>query len=108
MRVSTMRRTILAVGAVAVLALSASGLAGTVSSPRVAEAAVEAHHHAHWAHVPVTYQYFYGATFVYSYDWYFHRHLSHPWLYRVYSHEPVGICVTEYYFYSGSYYCYVG
>lgn len=108
MRVSGMRRTVLAFGAVAVLALSATGLVGPVNRPAVAEAAPEAHHRAYWNHVPVAFQYFYGATHAYSYDWYFHRHISYPSLYRVYNFEPVGVCVTEYYFYRGAYYCYIG
>ena len=108
MRFSAIRPTVLALGAVAVLALSTSGLAGTISTPPTAEAAVEAHHVAHWVHVPVAHQFFNGPTFVYSYDWYFHRHISYPSLYRIYVHEPVGICGSEYYFYGGVYYCYTG
>jgi hypothetical protein len=108
MQVSAIRRTILALGAVAVLALSMSGLPGTPSAPPSAEAAVEAHHRAQWVHVPVSYRFFHSPTYAYSHDWYFHRHISHPSLYRIHTHEPVGICVTEYYFYSGAYYCYVG
>jgi hypothetical protein len=108
MRVSAIRRTILALSAVAVLGVSASGLVSPGSGPATAEAAVEAHHQAYWVHVPVTYRYFRGATYTYSYDWYFHRHISYPSLYRVYNREPVGVCLTEYYFYSGAYYCFVG
>ena len=108
MRVSAIRRTVLALGAVAVLALSTSGLASTLSTPPTAEAAAEAHHTAQWVHVPVSYRFFNGPTFVYSYDWYFHRHISYPWLYRTYIQEPVGSCVSEYYFYGGVYYCYMG
>ncbi|HEY7068365.1 MAG TPA: hypothetical protein VII06_43350 [Chloroflexota bacterium] len=108
MQVSTIHRTILALTAVAAIALSSGGLPGTPSQPTSAHAAPEAHHHVQWTHVPVAYQYFYGPTYVYSYDWYYHRHIAHPWLYRIYSHEPIGVCVTEYYFYGGVYYCYVG
>ena len=108
MQVSTIRRTVLALGAVAVLALTTSGLAGTLSTPPTAEAAAEAHHPAHWVHVPAAYRYFSSATFAYSYDWYFYRHISYPSLYRTYVQEPVGICFSEYYFYGGVYYCYVG
>ncbi|HLH23512.1 MAG TPA: hypothetical protein VK066_13405 [Chloroflexota bacterium] len=108
MQVSAIRRTVLGLGAVAVLALSTSGLVGTVNHPAVAEASVEAHHHAYWRHVPVAYRYFYGPRYAYSYEWYLARHLSFPALYRIYAEEPVGICVTEYYFYGGSYYCYIG
>ncbi|HZS01823.1 MAG TPA: hypothetical protein VFE37_24105 [Chloroflexota bacterium] len=108
MRITSVRRTILALGTVAVLALGVGGVGGPVSGPKVAEASVEAHHVAHWAHVPVAFRYFRGANYAYSYDWYFHRHISFPSLYRVYIHEPVGVCLTEYYFYGGVYYCYVG
>src|SRR5690348_10911802 len=108
MQVSLIRRTILALGAVAVLAVGASGVMPQVSGPSVAEAAVENHHRAHWAHVPVGYRFFYGASYSYNYDWYYYRHISYPSLYRTYLQEPVGVCVAEYYYYGGVYYCYVG
>ena len=69
---------------------------------------MEDHHQAQWSHVPVGYRYFYSASYSYNYDWYFHRHISYPSLYRAYVREPVGICVAEYYYYGGAYYCYIG
>lgn len=108
MKVSAIQRTILSLGAMAVLTLSLSALPGTISSPATAEAAAESHIPAYWMHIPVAYRYFHNPTFVYSYDWYFHRHISYPLLYRSYVHEPVGICVSEYYFYGGVYYCHIG
>ncbi len=65
-------------------------------------------HHQFWGHVHDRFRYFYGPFFQYDYDWYFWRHISFPWLYVTYDYEPVGVCVTEYYFYEGVYYCYAG
>lgn len=62
----------------------------------------------HWSHVPPAYQYYRGPTYAYDYDWYVVRHITHPELYLVYVYEPVGVCVTEYYFYEGVWYCYTG
>ena len=108
MQVSIIRRTILALGAVAVLALSASVVPGAPTAPATAEAAVEAHHRVHWQHVPLAYRQYRGALHTYSYNWYLHRHITYPSLYRVYDYEPVSVCVTEYYYYGGVYYCYAG
>jgi hypothetical protein len=108
MQVSIIRRTLFALGAVAVLALSTSGLPLAPTGPATAQAAVEAHHHVYWQHVPVTYRFYNGPLYTYSPSWYLHRHISFPSLYRVYDYEPVSVCVTEYYYYGGAYYCYAG
>lgn len=59
-----------------------------------------------WGRVPVAYQNYYGPTYVYANDWYVARHLTYPQYYSTYSYDPGGVCVTEYYFYQGVYYCY--
>jgi hypothetical protein len=107
MQKSNLRRVGLAFAAVAVLAVSTLGLPGSAAQPASAHAAPEMHH-AFWRHVPVVHQYFHGPTYVYSYDWYHYRHISFPLLYQSYTYEPIGICVTEYYFYGGAYHCYIG
>ena len=62
----------------------------------------------HWGHVPSSFHIYHGPHFSYGHDWYFYRHISFPHFYRVYHVEPVGICGSEYYFYQGAFYCYVG
>ncbi|HLI28494.1 MAG TPA: hypothetical protein VKZ60_15590 [Chloroflexota bacterium] len=66
-------------------------------------------HASHYVqHVPTAYHVYHGPFFHYDYEWYFYRHLSFPWLYVVYVEEPVLVCTTEYYFYDGLFYCFVG
>jgi hypothetical protein len=54
------------------------------------------------------YQYYYGPTYAYDYDWYLQRHLTYPWLYEAYDSDPGVVCATYYYAYQGRYYCYIG
>jgi hypothetical protein len=61
-----------------------------------------------WGHVIGDYQYFYGPTYAYPYDWYYYRHIQYPTYYVTYPYDPIGDCFTEYYFYEDAYYCYVG
>ncbi len=61
-----------------------------------------------WNHVHESYRYFYGPRYQYDYEWYFYRHISFPWLYVSYDYEPVDVCFSEYYFYEGVFYCFVG
>lgn len=62
----------------------------------------------HLQHVPSTLRFYNGAFFDYGYDWYFSRHVSFPWLYQVYEYEPVAVCFSEYYFFEGAFYCFIG
>jgi hypothetical protein len=62
----------------------------------------------HWVNVQPSYQYYYGPTYTYDYDWYFSRHISFPWLYQISNEEPAEGLFAEYYFYEGVYYCFVG
>lgn len=60
-----------------------------------------------WGHVPGPYHYYYGPAYAYPYAWYAARHIAYPTYYVVYATDPGPACVSEYYSYEGSYYCYV-
>jgi hypothetical protein len=61
-----------------------------------------------WTNVVPAYQYFYGPSYAYPYDWYYYRHITYPTYYVAYPYDPLGECFTEYYLYQSAYYCYVG
>ena len=62
----------------------------------------------HWSRVPSSFQHYYGPRYNYSQDWYFHRHISFPELYRVVYEEPGEGDYAEWYFYDGAFYCFIG
>jgi hypothetical protein len=124
MKLLAIRRAAVSVSAVAVLALSTGWFPGLPSEPPVAEAATLAHHRhhggpgpvgvqraqvvRHLTHVPSNFHIYHGPHFRYDYNWYLHRHISAPWLYATYHFEPANVCFTEYYFFEGVFYCFVG
>ncbi|HZU06943.1 MAG TPA: hypothetical protein VFB73_13335 [Chloroflexota bacterium] len=119
----SIRQRITTLGAVAILALAAGWAPGSPVGPPTAAATELArpsdhhsdhqrgHHPRHsgrWSHVHHSYRYFHGPLHVYPAEWYYWRHIRFPYLYVVYTYEPADVCFTEYYFYDGVFYCFVG